>query len=213
MGTYPIARVTRPFGSLAGFIFLTDSRVIFGSEAKSFAGSSYVSWESSVESVQGVSVDVKRGFDSKSLAFTIGVILNLLLVIFVAPEFLGNLLGPVASFLVGPLILATLFLAVVTVLVFRNPEVQISLVGQLPPVALFGSRNGAKSQLMVLLTFLMLLLVPFLYALWLIGRELGIWTAADAVDFGSPNDVDHIARELGAQIMDVKARGKMAARR
>jgi len=215
MGTYPVARVTRPFGSMASFIFVTDSRVIYGSEAKSFAGSSYQSREFSVESVQGVDVALKRGFDSRSLAFTLGIILNFLLVIFVLPNLLGGNFGLLSGlgFLVGPLIILNLVLAVVTVLVLRNPEVRIRLVGQFQPVELSESREDAKALLLRVLTILLLLLVPFLYALWLLGRELGIWTADDSSNFANPSDVDHLARELGAQIIDVKARGKMAARR
>jgi hypothetical protein len=213
MGTYPIARATRPFGSLASFVFVTDSRVIYGAEAKNFTGSSYQSREFSVDSVQGVSISLKRGFDSYSLAFTVGIILNFFFVLIVVAPGIVNFLGPFGSNISGPIAMIALALAVVTVMILRTPEVQIELMTQSQPVDLTHSNEDAKKRLLIVLIFLLLIFVPFLYALWLIGRELGIFTAEDASGFAVPGDVDHLARELGAQVIDVKARGKMAARR
>lgn len=212
MGTYPIASATRPLGSLASFVFLTDSRVIYGAEAKSFAGSSYHSREYSVDSVQGVSISLKRGFDSYSLAFTVGIILNFFFVVIVVSPWIVSLPGGFGSFISGPITMIAIALAVVTVMILRSPEVQIQLVAPLS-VHITESNEDAKKRLLSALIILLLIFVPFLYALWLIGRELGIFTADDASSFAVPGDVDHLARELGAHVIDVKARGKMAARR
>jgi len=54
------------------------------------------------------------------------------------------------------------------------------------------------------------LFVPLILVIWLVGREMGIYRAEDAEFYAKPEFVDRLSRDLGAQILDVKARGKMA---
>ena len=56
------------------------------------------------------------------------------------------------------------------------------------------------------------LFVGLVVVFWNIVRELGLFKAEDAQFVADPNNVDRISREVGALIIDVQARGKLAGK-
>jgi hypothetical protein len=227
LGTFPIARKTRPFGKLVSFIFVTDSRVVYSAEAKSVLSSSTQMKEYQVSTIKGFEVGRHRGFDAVSAASAIGVVLNfigmLILTALVSSSGssggFGNPYGGYSSSpgsalgaIAGVIAAATLIVGSAAVFVMRRPSAEISVVG--PEM----SRTLAKqADLPALLLKIILFVIFGLFAGiavigWTALRELGIFRAEDAQSFADTRNIDHISYEVGALILDVQARGKLAGK-
>lgn len=223
LGTFPIARKQRPLGKLVSFLFVTDSRVIYAAEAKSVASSSTHTKEFQVPTIQGIEVGRHVGLDALGLVAAIGTALNFLGLVIgaivvatsgggsggaalgsAAPDFsqLGAVLGVLA---VGSLIVGA-----VVVFVLLRPKTDLKVIGPQAPQTLSGETDVPRLLAVLLLFLVFGLFIGTALILWVIIRELGVFRADDAQYYATPANVDRIAHEAGALILDVQARGKLA---
>jgi hypothetical protein len=214
MGSYPITRMSRPLGKLASYIFVTDSRVIYSAESKTLTSSSYHSREFAISSVQGVDVQLHRGFDSFGAALMAGIFLNLVVTTLASVSGSSNLL-PFAEFasFAGFLAFFTLIVGVIAFFVLRSPSVRLSLLSQQKAVPVSTSDDTFRNRLRIILLVVFVFVAPVIVLLWLGSRQLGLFRVEDAFGFANPEFVDRISRELGAHIIDIQSSGKMAEKR
>lgn len=228
LGTFPIARKDRLLGKLGSFIFVTDSRVIYSAEAKSLASSSTHSKEYKVSTIEGVEVNRHRGFDAISAASAIGVVLNFIGLLIITGLIAaasgggggyGSSIGYLMLGVAVSLLPITVFLAVATltvggiaVFIMRRPRAGISIVGPKSTRALAEQRDLPAVFMKILLFVIFGLFAAFAVIAWALLRELGIFKAEDAQSFADTQNIDRIHYELGALILDVQARGKLAGK-
>jgi hypothetical protein len=221
LGTFPVARMRRPLGKVASFLFVTDSRVIYSAEAKALASSSTHLKEYQVQTVTGVEVGRHRGLDAIGAAAAVGATLNFLILVILAS--LAGSSGssgssyfyssnPFASLapVFGFLAVVSLVVGAVAVIIMARSTAEIRVVG--PGESKSLAHGGDLAGLIV--TFVLLLifgpLVGLAAIVWAILRELGMFQATDAQLYADTKNVDHISYEVGALILDVQARGKLA---
>jgi hypothetical protein len=219
LGTFPVARIRRPLGKVASFLFVTDSRVIYSAEAKALASSSTHLKEYQVQTVTGVEVGRHRGLGAIGAAAAVGAGLNFLILVILASlagasqssYYSSNPFASAAP-LLGFLAAASLIIGAVAVIILAHSTAEIHIVG--PGESRSLARGGDLAGLIV--TFVLLLifgpLVGLAAIVWAILRELGIFKATDAQLYADTRNVDHISYEVGALIMDVQARGKLAGK-
>jgi len=226
LGTFPVAQKTRPLGRLVSFLFVTDSRVIYSAESKTILASSIHMKEYQVSTIKGIEIGRHRGFDALSTAAAIGVILNFIGLLFLSAlissagnnssygsgGFYGLMGGANAGFgsFFGFLAMTTLIVGGVGVFVLRRPQAELSVVGPEVTRSLAAERDLARILLTIILFLIFGLFAAFAIISWTILRELGMFSAKDAQSFADTHNIDHISYEVGALILDVQARGKLA---
>lgn len=229
LGTFPVAQKTRPLGRLVSFLFVTDSRVIYSAESKTILASSIHMKEYQVSTIKGIEIGRHRGFDALSTAAAIGVILNFIgwLILTAVVTSLGssnNIYGSGASYdpiggAIGGFGLFFVFLAAATliiggagVFILHRPRAELSVVGPEVTRSLAAERDLARILLTIILFLIFGLFAGFAIISWTILRELGMFSAEDAKSFADTHNIDHISYEVGALILDVQARGKLAGK-
>lgn len=228
LGMFPITKKNRPFGKLASFLFVTDSRVIYAAEAKTFASSSIHIKEYQVPTIKGIEVGRHTGLDALGVAASIGVILNFLgtLILAVlagaAGSSMSNNYNPFLSssgpdmggvgWFFGFLAVASLVVGAVLVFILRRATADLSVVGPNPPQSLATNFDLAKLLVTILLFLIFGFFAGFFVLVWAVMRELGVFKATDAQMYVDSASVDRIAFEAGALILDVQARGKLAGK-
>lgn len=218
LGTFPVARMRRPLGKVASFLFVTDSRVIYSAEAKALASSSTHLREYQVQTVTGVEVGRHRGLDAIGAAAAVGATLNFIVLVILASLASSGSSGysfsysPFAALapLLGFLAAASLVIGAVAVIITTRSTAEIRIVG--PGESKTLARGGDLAGLIVIFVLLLIFgpLVGLAAIVWAIFRELGLFQATDAQLYAEPKNVDHISYEMGALILDVQARGKLA---
>jgi hypothetical protein len=222
LGMYPIARKRRPFGKLVSYLFVTDSRVIYSAEGKAFSSSSFHSKEYQVSTIRGIEVGRHRGLDALGVSAAIGVILNFIGMLILAgiaggagsSSYMGYgtpSLGGISG-LFGFLAVASLIVGAVVIFILRRPTASLKIVGPNPPQAVAKEGDLPKFFVTVMLFLIFGLFIGFTLILWAIIRELGVFRADYAQLYAEPDNIDRIAHEMGALILDVQARGKLAGK-
>lgn len=222
LGSYPITRKRRPLGKLASFLFVTDSRVIYSAEGKSFASSSIHTKEYQVPHIHGIEVGRHKGLDALGVAAAVGVVFNFLGMLILAAlvgsagssmDYYSNSSGfSGAGFLFGFLALASLVVGAVVIFILRRPTATLKVVGPNAPHTLATEADLLKTLITLLLFLVFGAFVGIAVIVWVVIRELGVFKAADAQLYADPDNMDRIAFEVGALIMDVQARGKLAGK-
>ena len=213
LGTYPITRKRRPLGSLVSYLFVTDSRVVYSAEGKTFCSSSIQTKEYQVPKIEGIEIGRHRGLNALGVAVSIGVVLNFLGMVmlavlagtsnYVPEEFgLGGAFLAMASLVVGILVIAIL----------RRSTATLKVVGPQNSQTLANETDLLKLFMMILLFLIFGVFIGFTVVLWALVRELGVFKADDAQSFADADNIDRIAHEVGGLILDVQARGKLAGR-
>ena len=222
LGTFPVARMRRPMGKIASFLFVTDSRVIYSAEAKTLSSSSTHLKEYQVQTVTGVEIGRHRGLDALAVAASVGAALNfigLLILASLAGSSSGGSgyyyssnpfasIAPVLSFLA----VASLVVGAIAVIIMARPTAEIRIVGPGQDHTLARGGDLAKLFIVILLFLIFGLFIGLAVVVWAVLRELGVFKAEDAQLFADPRNVDSISYEIGALILDVQSRGKLAGR-
>jgi hypothetical protein len=221
LGTYPITRKQRPLGKLASFLFITDSRVIYSAEGKSFFSSSIHTKEYQVPHIHGIEVGRHSGLDALGVGAAIGAVFNFLGMLIFAGIVGSNSNSSMGfysggfdgiAFLLGFLAIASLVVGAVAVFILRRPSATLKIVGPNAPQTL--STEGDLPNVLVTV-LLFLIFGPFAgltVIIWTIFRELGVFKADDAQLYAEPANMDRIAFDAGALILDVQTRGKRAGK-
>jgi hypothetical protein len=217
LGTYPIASKIRPLGKLVSYLFVTDSRVIYSAEAKSIVASSFHTKEYLIPTITGVEVGRHRGLDALGITAAAGVLLN-----FIGLLIIAGLVGAAGAnsyqgdqgYGWGVVLFAVLSLVVggVAVAILRRPTAQLNVVGPTEPRSLANTFDLVKMLLIIVMAFIFGLLLGLIVIIWAIVRELGAFKADDAQLYATPENIDRIAYEVGALIIDVQARGTLAGK-
>jgi hypothetical protein len=218
LGTFPIARRRRPLGKLASYLFVTDSRVIYSAEAKTITSSSTHLKEYQVQTVTGVEVARHRGLNALGAAAALGAVLNFIGLIIATGLIAAwtsssySYSNPFAglSVLFGILAAASLIVGTVVVAVLGRPTASITIVGPGQQHNIAQEQDLPKLFVVILLFLIFGPLISLAVLVWVILRELGIFGAGDAQLFANTKNVDQISYEVGALILDVQARGKLA---
>lgn len=212
LGTYPVARRTRPLGRLVSYLFVTDSRVIYSAEAKTVSSSSTYSREYKIDKVDGIEVGRDTGYDALGVAALAGTAINFLFSLIAWLVLVGadssNLDGLAWLFGVGTFF--ALVLGVIGFFVLRSRAAVLSVItgSQRQEIT---TRHDVAKILFVLVLFVALGVIALLgAALWVLLRELGIVSASDAGLYIRTDDLDRVSFEAGALILDAQARGKLA---
>lgn len=222
LGTYPITHKQRLLGKLASFLFVTDSRVIYSAEGKSFSSSSIHTKEYQVPHIHGIEVGRHSGLDALGVAAVVGVIFN-----FLGMLILAGLVGSASSgslgyyfgsglegagFLFVFLAFASLVVGAVVVFILRRSTATLKIVGPNAPHTLTAEGDLPKLLVTILLFLIFGLFMGLTVIIWAIFRELGVFKADDAQLYADPANMDRIAFEAGALILDVQTRGKFAGK-
>lgn len=221
LGSYPITRQRRPLGKLASFLFVTDSRVIYSAEAKTFSSSSIHTKEYQVPHIHGIEVGRHRGLDALGVAAAVGVIFNFLGMLILAALvgsagsssmgfYSGGFEG--AGFLFGFLAFASLVVGSLVVFILRRSTATLKVVGPNAPHTLTSESDLPKLLVTILLFLIFGLFMGLTVIIWAIFRELGVFKADDAQLYADPANMDRIAFEAGALILDVQTRGRLAGK-
>ena len=220
LGTYPITRKQRPLGKLASFLFVTDSRVIYSAEGKSFSSSSIHTKEYQVPHIHGIEVGRHSGLNALGVAAAVGVIFNFLGLLVLGAvvgssgsDGMGDYFRPAlqaAGFLFGLLAFPSLVVGAIVVLILRRSTATLKIVGPNAPHTLTAEGDLPKLLVTILLFLIFGLFIGLTVIIWTIVRELGVFTAGDAQFYADPANIDRIAFEAGALILDVQTRGKLA---
>ena len=214
LGTYPITRKLRPLGSLVSYLFVTDSRVIYSAEGKAFSSSSIHTKEYQVGPIQGIEVGRHRGLNALGVAAAIGVIFNFIGMLILAgiAGAVGGSIGYLGGFgwLFGILAVLSLIVGVVVILILRRATASLKIVGPGESQTLANETDLPKLFVTILLFLIFGVFIGLTLILWAIIRELGVFKAEDAQFYADPENIDRIAHEVGALILDVQARGKLA---
>jgi len=216
LGTFPIAQSRRPLGKIASFLFVTDSRVIYSAEAKTITSSSTHSREFLVGEIKGLEVGRHTGLDALGLTALLGLALNFVTLLIISASigtFYNSFVPPeTLAVLFTLLAVSSLIIAVVVFFVLRRSNARLAVVGPPLPQFLSNQADTPKLLITILMFFIFGLLAGFVFVVWYFLRELGMFKADDAELFADPNNIDRIARDAGALIIDVQSRGKLAAK-
>jgi len=216
LGTYPIARKRRPLGSLVSYLFVTDSRVVYSAEAKTFASSSIHNKEYQVPKIEGIEVGRHRGLNALGVAASIGVIFNFLgmVILAISAGYAGssNFIPEEYGFAAGFLAVASLVVGIIVIAILRRSTATLKVVGPQKPQTLADETDLVKLFMLIFLFLTFGVFIGFTLIIWALVRELGVFKAEDAQSYADADNIDRIAHEVGALILDVQARGKFAGR-
>lgn len=222
LGVFPVASAVRPFGRLASFLFVTDSRLVYSAEAKTISSTSIHNKEFHIHKIDGIEVGRHSGYDALGLVALVGSVLNflglLIVGLFVAgasansSSYFGSSSNPFEwlGALMIPFAIASLVLGVVVAFVFRKPQASIRVIGPDKSQTLSEEQDVPKLLVMLLLFLVFGFFIGLVVLVWLVVRELGVFRATDAQKFAPIANVDKVAYQAGALIIDVQARGKLA---
>lgn len=220
LGSYPITQKRRPLGKLASFLFVTDSRVIYSAEGKTFSSSSIHTKEYQVPHIHGIEVGRHKGLDALGVAAAVGVVFNFLGMLILAAlvgsagssmdYYTGGSGFSGAGFLFGFLALASLVVGAVVVFILRRPTATLKIVGPNSPHTMATEVDLLKTLVTLLLFLVFGVFVGLAVIGWIVFRELGLFKAEDAQFYADSANMDRIAFEAGALILDVQTRGKLA---
>ena len=231
LGMYPIAEKRRPLGRLVSYLFVTDSRVIYSAEAKTVSSSSIHMKEYQVPTINGFEVGRHRGLDSYGLAAAIGVVLNIVGVLILAgivnsaassggggsygdlglDNPLSGMISVISS-LSGFFAVSSIIVGITAIILLRRPAAVLRVVGPREAQTLTQGRDLPTLLITILLFLIFGLLFGLFLIAWAIIRELGVFTADDAQLYAKSENIDRIAYEVGALVIDVQARGKLAGK-
>lgn len=216
LGTYPITRKRRPLGSLVSYLFVTDSRVVYSAEAKTFASSSIHNKEYQVPKIEGIEVGRHRGLNALGVAASIGVVFNFLgmVILAISAGYAGssNYIPEEYGFAAGFLAVASLVVGIIVIAILRRSTATLKVVGPQKAQTLADDTDLLKLVMLILLFLIFGVFIGFTLIIWALVRELGVFKADDAQSFADADNIDRIAHEVGALILDVQARGKLAGR-
>lgn len=229
LAAYPITDRRRLFGRLRSFMFVTDSRVIYAAESKTIFSSSTELEERRLDKIEGIETRRRRGLTPVGAAIAVGIVVNILLLIIInamVTAGLTSLLETYARSSVDPTVttpavpFGLLTWTIVGITVVIGIAVIVSLARPVVYLGVFGvgtSRAFAETRdwvtigvTAVLFFFLGVFLGVFALLLWLGARALGLFQASDAFLYANVKNIDAIAYDAGALILDAQTRGKRA---
>lgn len=210
LGTFPVARTSRPLGKVASFLFVTDSRVLYSAEAKALGSSSTHLKEYQVQTITGVDVGRRRGLSAIGAAAAAGTAVNFLILVTLASVSSSSYQFEDFSPVFGILAAFSLIVGAIAVLILSGSRTEIHLIGTGEAKTLAGGQDIAGLIVAFLLLLIFGPLVGIAGILWAVLRELGMFKATDAELYVDSKNVDYISYEVGALILDVQARGKFA---
>lgn len=224
LGMYPITKKSRPLGQLVSYLFVTDSRLIYSAEGKALASRSTHMKEYQVSTIKGIEVGRHRGLDAIGVTTAIGALLNFILFIIIGLAIDRNDAAGYSYFQSGSSNQATgalfIFLAILSLLVgiavlyfLSRPAGFLNIVGPLQPQGITSQRDLPRLFFFILIFLIFGIFSGLVVLGWLIIRELGVFKASDAQSFADSDNMDRIAYELGALVLDVQARGKLAGQK
>lgn len=208
VGTFPVAQKRRPFGKVASFLFVTDSRILYSAEAKSLTSSSTQLKEYQVQTVTGVEATRHRGLDALTTAAALGAVLNFLIMIVISAKIDSSEI----KLVLGLLAAASLIVGAAAVAIMARSTAEINVVGPIEPQKIVRSGDIARLTIMILLFVIFGLFIALTVIMLAALRELGFFKAQDSELFVDTKNIDAISYEIGALILDVQARGKFVGK-
>ncbi len=210
LAMYPVARVRRPLGQLASYLFVTDSRLVYSAEAKTIVSTSAFTNEYHIDTIKGLSVGRHKGLSGLGAAALFGSIANFVFLI-VITGILASLddAGPFAV-LTGILAFGALIVGAINALVFRATTSSISVFGPEKETAVSAQLENdliPKSLITLGLFAVFGPLAGIANIIHRIAMAFGLLTAGDAPNYSDINNADRISYEAGALIHDIQARG------
>lgn len=210
LAMYPVARVRRPLGQLASYLFVTDSRLVYSAEAKTIVSTSAFTNEYHIDTIKGLSVGRHKGLSGLGAAALFGSIANFLFLIIIT-GILASIdgAGPFAV-LTGVLAFGALIVGAINALVFRSTTSSISVFGPEKETAVSAQLENdliPKSLITLGLFAVFGPLAGIANIIHRIAMAFGLLTAGDAPNYSDINNADRISYEAGALIHDIQARG------
>ncbi|ROR65335.1 hypothetical protein [Agrococcus jenensis] len=221
LASYPITSMRRPLGHLVSFLFVTDSRVVYAAEAKTLFSTSTAFRETNLGKVDGIEVKCSRGVSALGVAVAVAVALNVIGILALG----GTLTSAVSSLLdenysnipaaglgvaTVALAIATSVIGVILVISVSRQSGALALIGARDSVQLAEYRDWLTTGAAVVIFLLLALLLPVALLVWLGARALGLFGAEQAFLYANSKNIDTIAYDAGAVILDAQARGTMA---
>ena len=224
LAAYPITDRRRLFGRIRSFLFITDSRVIYAAESKSIFSSSTELEERRLDKIEGIETRRRRGLTSVGAALAIGIVLNILGLIAInsvlnaavtsATGFYDNSTGdstatPAVAVPFGiitwVLVGLSAIVGVAVIISLARPVVYLGVFGVSTSRAFAESRDWVTIVVTAVLFFFLGVLALIF---WLGARALGLFQASDAFLYANVKNIDTIAYDAGALILDAQTRGK-----
>ncbi|MFK4759362.1 hypothetical protein ACI3KS_00360 [Microbacterium sp. ZW T5_45] len=197
---------------------------MYSAEAKTITSTSVHNMEFHVQKIEGIEVSRHTGYDALGLVAVVGSGLNFLFLLIAGLLVNGATSSFMSSFgsssnpfgwlsiLFLPFAFTSLFVGIVVAFAFRRPEASIRILGPGEPRTLAAERDLPRLLVMLLLFLVFGFFIGLVVLLWLGVRELGIFRATDAQRFAPVANVDRVAFDAGALILDIQARGTLADR-
>ncbi|WP_438354759.1 hypothetical protein [Microbacterium sp. CJ88] len=221
LATYPITDRRRLMGRIRSFLFVTDSRVVYAAESKTVFSSSAEFQEHRLDKIEGIETRRRRGFSAVGAAIAIGILLhmiflgsvNLMLTASLASSSLSSYssYNPVSVLPLGLITgLLIAFSAVIgggVIFSLMRPTAYLGVFGVGNSVAFAESRDWIT---IVVTAILFLVLGPIALLFWIAARGLGLFQASDAFLYADVNNIEAIAYDAGALILDAQSRGTLA---
>lgn len=214
LATYPITDRKRALGHLKSFLFVTDSRVIYAAESKTVVSSSAEYEEHRLDKIDGIETHRRRGFSALGAAITVGIVLNLIWLMTLnglvsAVPFGGSSYSSGSPFglIIGVLIALSIAVGAGVVLSLLRPTTYLGLYGPDKSISFAESRDWVT---IAVTAFLFVVLGPIALLFWLAARGLGLFQASDAFLYADVKNIEAIAYDAGAMILDAQARGTLA---
>jgi len=211
LAMYPVARIRRPLGQLASYLFVTDSRLVYSAEAKTIVSTSAFTNEYHIDTIKGLSVGRHKGLSGLGAAALFGSVANFLFLIIVT-VILASICDGAGAFavLTGILAFGALIVGVINALVFRATTSSISVFGPEKETAVSAQlENDLIPKSLVTLGLFAVFgpLAGIANIIHRIAMAFGLLTAGDAPNYSDINNADRISYEAGALIHDIQARG------
>lgn len=221
LATYPITARRRMMGTLVSFLFVTDSRLIYAAESKTWFSTSVELEEHRLDKVEGLETRRRHGLTALGAGIAAAILLNIILFIafgvfvtsasasFISdPEdanpFLTTLpIGSLFAVLSG----ASILVGVAVIISLARPTAYLAISGTQKAVPFAESRDWLT---LVITVILILVLGPGALLLWFFARALGLFQVSDALLYANPKNIDFIAYDAGAVILDAQTRGTLA---
>ncbi|WP_152642406.1 hypothetical protein [Microbacterium sp. SA39] len=228
IASYPIASVSRPLGRLVSFLFVTDSRVVYAAESKNVFSSSTTSSEFKLEKIEGIEASRHRGLDALGAGVAVAIILNAICIgifgTFLASVFAsipsgfgayesssGGGLAPAVLAISTTVAIASIVIGAFVVVALARPRGYLGVLGPKEFIPLAADRDWVTTGVLIVLILLFGPLVGIALLAWGGVRALGVFRAADAFLYASSSNIDVIAFDAGAVILDAQARGSLSA--
>lgn len=222
LATYLITDKSRPLGKLVSYLFVTDSRVIYAAESKSIISSSTETKTFRLEKVDGIDAGRHRGLNALGGGIAVAIVLNLLFLVSTGAllvSFAGqygvytgsnDLAGGIAGFFTFATVV-TIVIGVVVVANLARPTGHLAINAQASvPWSLAQQHDWLTIGTAVFLFLLFGPLVGIALLAWIGVRAVGIFQAKDAFIYSDTANLDAIAYDAGAVILDAQARGSFA---